>query len=118
MSGGNDCTRDKRSAWQEFTPGSHEVHNEEIETTRTFTFHKGRVRADEHRPEAGHYCPSAHRQPLLRPGKNKGGGATPHDWYAALAYTVRDRLLKRWTETIHTLMKQDTRVVSYLSAEF
>src|SRR5512136_735681 len=44
--------------------------------------------------------------------------ATPHDWYSALAYTVRDRLLKRWTETIHTLMKQDTRVVSYLSAEF
>ena len=44
--------------------------------------------------------------------------ATPHDWYAALAYTVRDRLLKRWTETLHTLLKQDTRVVSYLSAEF
>jgi len=44
--------------------------------------------------------------------------ATPHDWYTALAYTVRDRLLKRWTETLHTLLKQDTRVVSYLSAEF
>ena len=44
--------------------------------------------------------------------------ATAHDWYAALAYTVRDRLLKRWTETLHTLMQQDTRVVSYLSAEF
>jgi starch phosphorylase len=44
--------------------------------------------------------------------------ATPHDWYAALAYTVRDRLLQRWNKTVHTLMQQDTRVVSYLSAEF
>jgi starch phosphorylase len=44
--------------------------------------------------------------------------ATRHDWYAALAYTVRDRLLHRWNKTVHTLMKQDTRVVSYLSAEF
>jgi len=44
--------------------------------------------------------------------------ATRHDWYAALAYTVRDRLLQRWIKTVHTLMQQDTRVVSYLSAEF
>ena len=44
--------------------------------------------------------------------------ATHHDWYAALAYTVRDRLLQRWIKTVHTLMKQDIRVVSYLSAEF
>ena len=44
--------------------------------------------------------------------------ATPHDWYAALAYTVRDRLLQRWIKTVQTLMKQDIRVVSYLSAEF
>ena len=46
------------------------------------------------------------------------GAATLHDWYAALAYTVRDRLLQRWIKTVHTLMKQDIRVVSYLSAEF
>jgi starch phosphorylase len=44
--------------------------------------------------------------------------ATRHDWYAALAYTVRDRLLQRWIQTVHTFMRQDTRVVSYLSAEF
>ena len=44
--------------------------------------------------------------------------ATPHDWYAALAYTVRDRLLDRFIRTVHTLMRSDTRVVSYLSAEF
>jgi starch phosphorylase len=44
--------------------------------------------------------------------------ATLHDWYAALAYTVRDRLLQRWIRSVQTLMKQDIRVVSYLSAEF
>ena len=44
--------------------------------------------------------------------------ATLHDWYAALAYTVRDRLLDRFVKTVHTLMRGDTRVVSYLSAEF
>jgi glycogen phosphorylase len=44
--------------------------------------------------------------------------ATLNDWYAALAYTVRDRLLDRWIATVHTLMRSDTRVVSYLSAEF
>jgi len=44
--------------------------------------------------------------------------ATRHDWYTALAYTVRDRLLQRWIKTVQTLMQQDIRVVSYLSAEF
>ena len=44
--------------------------------------------------------------------------ATHNDWYLALAHTVRDRLLDRWIRTVRTLMKQDTRVVSYLSAEF
>jgi starch phosphorylase len=44
--------------------------------------------------------------------------ASRHDWYAALAYTVRDRMLQRWIKSVQTLMQQDTRVVSYLSAEF
>lgn len=44
--------------------------------------------------------------------------ATPHEWYAALAYTVRDRLLQRWIRSVQTILKQDIRVVSYLSAEF
>jgi starch phosphorylase len=44
--------------------------------------------------------------------------ATPHDWYMALAYTVRDRLVERWIKTVHTLMRKDVKVVSYLSAEF
>lgn len=44
--------------------------------------------------------------------------ATRNDWYMALAFTVRDRLLDRWIKTVRTLMKHDMRVVSYLSAEF
>ena len=44
--------------------------------------------------------------------------ATIHDYYMALAYTVRDRLLQRWLATQQTYLKKDVRVVSYLSAEF
>ena len=35
----------------------------------------------------------------------------------ALAYTVRDRLLHNWLQTLKTI-RQDVKVVSYLSAEF
>jgi starch phosphorylase len=44
--------------------------------------------------------------------------ATKHDYYMALAYTVRDRLLQRWVSTFETYINQDSRVVAYLSAEF
>jgi len=43
--------------------------------------------------------------------------ATRNDWYMALAYTVRDRLLDKWVQTLKHL-KEDVKVVSYLSAEF
>ena len=44
--------------------------------------------------------------------------ATPYDWYEALAYAVRDRLLQRWVRSHETVHKRDVRVVAYLSAEF
>ena len=44
--------------------------------------------------------------------------ATPHDYYIALAYTVRDRLLHRWINTVKTYIKKESKVVFYLSAEF
>jgi len=44
--------------------------------------------------------------------------ATKNDYYMALAYTVRDRLLHRWLNTSETYYKQDVKVVCYLSAEF
>jgi starch phosphorylase len=44
--------------------------------------------------------------------------ATPFDYYMALAYTVRDRLLHRWINTTTTYINQDVKSVYYLSAEF
>ena len=44
--------------------------------------------------------------------------ATPLDYYTALAYTVRDRLLRRWLNTLENNLGRDVRVVTYLSAEF
>jgi glycogen phosphorylase len=44
--------------------------------------------------------------------------ATPHDYYMALAYTVRDRLLHRWMNTTTAYIEKDVKRVYYLSAEF
>jgi starch phosphorylase len=46
------------------------------------------------------------------------GSATLLDYYTAVAYTVRDRLLRRWLDTLEHNLGDDARVVSYLSAEF
>jgi starch phosphorylase len=43
--------------------------------------------------------------------------ATQNDWYMALAYTVRDRMLERLAHSILALRKSP-RAVCYLSAEF
>ena len=44
--------------------------------------------------------------------------ATKRDYYMALAYVVRDRLLQRWISTAAAYTKQGSRTVAYLSAEF
>jgi len=44
--------------------------------------------------------------------------ATRNDYYMALAYTVRDRLLQRWIKTIETWLRRGVKIVCYLSAEF
>jgi starch phosphorylase len=44
--------------------------------------------------------------------------ATPDDFYMALAYTLRDRLLNRWLKTFKTYVENNVKVVYYLSAEF
>ncbi len=44
--------------------------------------------------------------------------ATANDEYMAAAYTVRDRMLKRWVHTAQTYKEQNVRTVCYLSAEF
>jgi glycogen phosphorylase len=44
--------------------------------------------------------------------------ATRNDYYMALAYTVRDRLLHRWLKSTETYLNQPVKLVGYLSAEF
>jgi glycogen phosphorylase len=45
--------------------------------------------------------------------------ATLNDWYMALAYTIRDRLLDRYIVTVGEIASTTpTKVVAYLSAEF
>ncbi len=45
--------------------------------------------------------------------------ATCNDYYMAVAYTIRDRLIQRWINTVETYSNDPgIRIVSYLSAEF
>ena len=44
--------------------------------------------------------------------------ATAYDYYMALAYAVRDRMLQRWNSTASVYTQQGSRTVAYLSAEF
>ena len=44
--------------------------------------------------------------------------ATPHNWYMALAYAVRDRMMTRRVATTHAYVASDAKVACYLSAEF
>jgi len=44
--------------------------------------------------------------------------ATRKDYYMALAYLVRDRLLQRWISTAAAYTRDGSRTVAYLSAEF
>ena len=44
--------------------------------------------------------------------------ATPRDWYATAAYTVRDHVIDRWVKTAEAYYEQDPKRVYYLSLEF
>jgi starch phosphorylase len=44
--------------------------------------------------------------------------ATCNDYYMALAYAVRDRMLQRWISTAAAYTEKGSRTVAYLSAEF
>jgi starch phosphorylase len=44
--------------------------------------------------------------------------ATENDLYQALAFTVRDRLLRHWVRSAQTFKDRASRTVCYLSAEF
>jgi starch phosphorylase len=55
---------------------------------------------------------------LLHRQAHSPEGATRNDWYLSVAYAVRDRLLERWIRSVQRLVRDDARIVSYLSAEF
>ncbi len=44
--------------------------------------------------------------------------ASPNDWYMAVAFTVRDRLMMNWINTLHNFQHTKAKLVGYLSAEF
>jgi glycogen phosphorylase len=44
--------------------------------------------------------------------------ATRNDYYMAVAYTVRDRIMKKWVNSVETYLNSKTRLVTYLSAEY
>src|SRR6476646_8287321 len=44
--------------------------------------------------------------------------ATSHDWYMAVAFTVRDRMMSKWVSSLERLSDKDLKIVGYLSAEF
>ena len=44
--------------------------------------------------------------------------ATHNDYYLALAFTVRDRLMAHWIKTAQTYYKKASRTVCYFSAEY
>lgn len=44
--------------------------------------------------------------------------ASPNEWYMAVSYAIRDRMMKNWIDTLSRFMQGETKVVGYLSAEF
>lgn len=44
--------------------------------------------------------------------------ATARDWFHVCAWTIRDRLMERWMETMRSYYREDAKRVYYLSLEF
>jgi starch phosphorylase len=44
--------------------------------------------------------------------------ATHRDWFHTTAYTVRERLIERWMETMRSYYRSDAKRIYYLSMEF
>jgi glycogen phosphorylase len=44
--------------------------------------------------------------------------ASTNDFYLALAYMVRDRMMQRWLNSTRNYLRSEVRLVTYLSAEF
>ncbi len=44
--------------------------------------------------------------------------ATKHDLYQCMAYSIRDRLMERWNDTMNTYYEENVKRVYYLSLEY
>ena len=44
--------------------------------------------------------------------------ATRHDLYQCMAYSIRDRLMERWNDTMNTYYEENVKRVYYLSLEY
>ena len=55
---------------------------------------------------------------LFYRGGNLPRLATPSQYYQALAFTVRDRIMQRWLSTVRAILDEPTKTVCYLSAEY
>jgi len=44
--------------------------------------------------------------------------ATRHDLYQSIAYSIRDRLMERWNDTMNTYYQENVKRVYYLSLEY
>mgnify|MGYP001176947034 CR=1 FL=1 len=44
--------------------------------------------------------------------------ATSHDLYQCMAYSIRDRLMERWNDTMNTYYEENVKRVYYLSLEY
>lgn len=44
--------------------------------------------------------------------------ATTRDWFLSAAYSMRDRMVERWMETMQRYYERDTKRIYYLSLEF
>ncbi|MEX6689485.1 glycogen/starch/alpha-glucan phosphorylase [Danxiaibacter flavus] len=57
----------------------------------------------------GHFCFDVGKSPEY---------ATLHDWYMAVAYSVRERMMEHWVSSLERIRDKHQKIVGYLSAEF
>ena len=76
---------------------------------QTFSVRTGRTAAELKQAILDNLCYMLGRRPEI---------ATLHEWYAAVAYAIRDRMMEPWVTTLDYFSGPDTRIVGYLSAEY
>ena len=76
---------------------------------QAFSVRTGRTAAELKQAILDNLCYMLGRRPEI---------ATLHEWYAAVSYATRDRMMEPWVTTLDYFSGPGTRIVGYLSAEF